>query len=614
MSENFNLSNLDFATYKESLKSYLRGQSEFSDYSFEGSNLSVLLNLLSYNTYLLSYYNNANMNEAYLDSAQLRNSVISKVKELGYTPRSTRGAIATVNITVSGAEISSSITTLTIPKFHKFVTSIDGVSYTFCAKNAYTVYRTTTSTDSYFYFENVELVEGSPIITKFIINQQNPDQRFVIPNKGVDTTSLVVTTTNGLSVDYYYLADETISITGTNKVFWLQEYRDELFELYFGDGNLGYKPEDNLSVIIQYIVSNGELGNGAYDFIPSDPITNATNSTIVIETIQNAIGGSTIESVKDIKFFAPKNFEAQNRCVTTSDYRTILLREYPNIDSISVWGGEDNIPPYYGKVFISIKPIDGFILSDTEKYYITDKILKNRSVVTLSPQMVDPEYIYPIINSTVKYDSKLTSKTPNQLKSDIITEIKKYNTDNLGDFDYYFRFSNFVAYIDNVNSAIKNNTTTIKLKKSILPLTNVSIVEDIKFSNELDYDYTLKNQFISSSYFTFHNVLTNQYVTNCMLINKELDLVVVKVIGNLQQIECEQITDGADILVVGSVDPLTGIISLTQNFEMSSFSGDTFDIIAVPKNYDIYTNTNQLIYIQDNDITVTMIEDSINQY
>ena len=395
------LTDINFDTIKANLKAFLSSQSQFSDYSFDSSTMSILLDLLSYNTYYNAFYLNMVGNEMFLDSAQLRNSVISRAKQLGYTPRSARGATATLNtlITPSGNPLS-----VTVAANTKFTTSIDGISYTFVTPEAYSLSQQSDGT----FIGSIDIKEGIPLQHRFTVSTTNP-VRYILPNRNTDTTSFKVRiqeSSSNTSISTYNLASDLSTVNSTSVIYFIQENENNLYEIYFGDNVFGKKPKDGNIVIIDYRICNGSLPNGANNF--SSPSSLGGYSTFTVSTTSAAQGGANQESITSIKYNAPMKFQAQDRLVTSNDYKSAVLEENGDIQSLSVWGGEENNPPIYGKVFVCAKPRSGAIISTQRKELIKSQ-LKQRNVLAIDIEFVDATYLYIVPTIKARYNPDLTS-------------------------------------------------------------------------------------------------------------------------------------------------------------------------------------------------------------
>ena len=471
------VSDFDFDDIKSNLKTFLRSQAEFQDYDFEGSGFAVLIDLLAYNTHYLGFNANMLANEMYLDSADIRKNIVSLAKMLGYTPSSVRAPTANIDILVGDGSGSS----ITMAKGTAFTTTIDGTTYQFI-NNADVI---TTPVDGVYRFSNVEIYEGTLVTFRYTVDTTDTDQRFIIPSSLADTSTLIVKVQNS-SVDTttstYTLATGLADVQSTSKVYFLQEVEDGKFEVYFGDGAIGTSLSNGNIVILEYIVTNVEAANGASTFTPVTTIGGFSNLTVT--TNSNAQGGAQAETKESVRFNSPLQYTAQNRAVTTSDYESLVRSIYPNALSVSAWGGEDDETPVYGKVIIAIKAASGSTLTTATKQSIVTQ-LKKFNVASVVPQIVDPETTSILLTSSVKYDEKLTTKTATTLKSDVLTALSNYNTTTLQKFDGVFRYSKVTGIIDDTDTSIVSNITTIKIRKNFTPTLNTSSRYDIYFRNSL---------------------------------------------------------------------------------------------------------------------------------
>ena len=476
-SNKLEVSDFDFDDIKTNLKTFLRSQSEFQDYDFEGSGFAILLDILAYNTHYLGFNANMLANEMYLDSADIRKNIISLAKMLGYTPSSVRAPTASIDILVGDGSGSS----ITMTKGTAFTTTIDGTTYQFI-NNADVV---TTPVNGVYRFSNVTIYEGTLVTFRYTADTTDTDQRFIIPSSLVDTSTLIVKVQNSstdTTTNTYTLATGLATVQSTSKVYFLQEVEDGKFEVYFGDNVIGSSLSNGNIVILEYIVTNVEAANGASTFTASTTIGGFSNLTIT--TNSNAQGGTPAETKESVRFNAPLQYSAQNRAVTTSDYESLVQSLYPNALSISAWGGEDDETPVYGTVKIAIKAASGSTLTTATKQSIVTQ-LKKYNVASVTPLIVDPETTSILLTSTVKYDEKLTTKTATTLKSDIVSILTNYNTATLQKFDGVFRYSKVTSLIDNTDTSIVSNITTVKVRKNFTPILNTSSRYDIYFRNSL---------------------------------------------------------------------------------------------------------------------------------
>ena len=476
-SNKLEVSDFDFDSVKANLKTFLQSQTEFQDYNFEGSGFSILLDILAYNTHYLGFNANMLANEMYLDSADIRKNIVSLAKMLNYTPSSVRSPVASIDIEVNDATGS----TLTMPKGTIFTTTVSGVGYQYLTNEDYTI----TPTNGVFNFSDVDIYEGTLVTFRYTVDNEDPDQKYIIQNANADTTTLKVSvqeSSTNTTTNIYSLAGGFNSVTDTSKVYFLQEVDDGKFEVYFGDGVLGAAVSTGNIVILEYIVTNRDESNGASTFSLATTIGGFSDITITTNSVSQ--GGNAAESKESIRFNAPLGYATQNRAVTTSDYETIVKSIYPNALSVSAWGGEDDETPVYGTVKIAIKAASGSTLTTSTKASIVAS-LKPFNVASVRPVIVDPETTSVLITSNVKYDSRLTTKSAATLKSDVLNTITDYNTNTLQKFDGIFRYSKILGLIDNTDTSIVSNITTIKIRKQFSPTLNSSTKYDIYFRNSL---------------------------------------------------------------------------------------------------------------------------------
>ena len=478
-SNKLTVSELDFDNIKVNLKSFLQGQSEFQDYDFEGSGFAVLIDLLAYNTHYLGFNANMLANEMYLDSADIRKNIVSLAKMLGYTPNSPRAPIADLAVRVNN--VPSTTTSLTLDKGTTFTTSVNNTSYQFVTNQSYVI----QPTAGVYNFSSVKIYEGTLVTFKYTVDSDDVDQKFVIPSDNADTSTLKVsiqTSASDTTTEVYSLATSLSELNDTSKVYFLQESENERYEIYFGDGILGKKPVDGNLIILEYIVTNKTEANGASAFELSGDIGGFSNVTIT--TTSNAANGSESQTKESIRYNAPLQYTAQDRAVTSKDYETIVKSVYANAQSVSAWGGEDDETPQYGVVKIAIKPISGSSLTTSTKESIKTQ-LRKYNVVSVRPEIVDPETTSILLTSNVKYNAQTTSKDSETLKSNIISTLTNYNTNSLNQFDGVFRYSKILGLIDNTDTSIVSNITTIKMRKDFTPTLTVSSKYNVYFRNAL---------------------------------------------------------------------------------------------------------------------------------
>ena len=471
------ISELDFENIKSSLKRFLSNQTQFKDYDFEGSSMAVLLDLLAYNTHYLAYNANFVANEMFMDTAQLRSSVASLAKLVGYTPNSARAPIADLKLVINDGTGS----TITIPAGTKFSSAIDGLTYTFVTVGDHVV----QPIDGVYTAQSLEVYEGTYVSYNYTVDTSDIDQRFLIPSDRADSTTISVAVQNSASdvtTSTYNKATSITELNGDSKVYFLQEAEDGQYEIYFGDGVIGKKLDDGNIISISYVVTNKTEANGATSFSLSGSISGFTDVTITVNS--SAQGGAEPETLQSIKTNSANFYASQDRAVTVEDYKTKTKQLYANVQSVSAWGGEDNDVPFYGRVYISILPTSGSNLTESTKSRIITN-LKKFSVASVTPVIVDPEITNIILRSSIKFDAGATTKVSDAIKSDVITTITNYNANTLQSFDNMFRHSKVIGLIDDTDESILSNVTTVQLRKSFTPTLGSSQKYSIAFSNAL---------------------------------------------------------------------------------------------------------------------------------
>ena len=485
-SDKLQITDLEFDGIKSNLVTFLKGQTKFQDYDFEGSGMAVLVDLLAYNTHYMGYYANMLGNEMFLDSSSLRESVVSHAKHLNVHPTSRKASRAKLNITFTptGSPVS-----LTIAKNTKFTSSIDGVAYTYATNKTTTIPRSSTGTYS---VTGLEIIEGRILNKAYSVVGADDTQRFVLPNPSIDISTITVNVQkSSTDSEVFTFADgnaiDVTTIKGTDRVYFLQEVEGGKYEITFGDGAIGRQLSDGNVVFIEYIVTNGTGGNFASTFTAVGSVAQLSSSQYTLTTNESATGGADAQGIESLKFQAPKLYQTQNRATTKYDYKAILLQERPDIESVTVYGGEDANPVQYGRVFIAVKLTGNNVLSETTKSSIKNSILKRVNVVTVEPIIVNPVFIYLIIDSTVNYDPITNLTDEDTLKININSSIENYLQTNLEKFDQKFRHSQLVQDIDNTNNSIRNNKTLIKYQQRIAPETlNVPQTYTLYFTNAIE--------------------------------------------------------------------------------------------------------------------------------
>ena len=584
---------LDFDNIKENLNTFLKAQTEFKDYDFEGSGMNILLDTLAYNTHYLGFNANMLANEMFLDSASLRSSVVSHAKSLGYEVSSSRAPVATINVS-----LSTDANTKTMSAGTAFTTSIDGVDYQFV-----TIADVTSSnTGSAVPFDSVKIYEGTYVTSSYTADSSEVDQRFLLNDARADTSTLTVKVQNSSSdttTTTYTKATDITQLSSSSTVYYLQETDSGLFEVYFGDGVVSKGLSDGNIVTLQYVVTNRTLANGASSFSSPSSIDGVTGITVT--TVANATGGSNPETVESIKLNAPLDYASQGRAVTIDDYKTYTKKLFPNTQAVSVWGGEDgsydtstgvSSNPEYGKVFISIKSTTGENLTTVQKSNLVTAFAPYK-VASVTPVIVDPETIFLILNVSFQYDSTATTSTKDELASLISTTISNYNSSDLQEFNSSFRHSKLLRLIDDTDTAILNNTTTVTMGKFFTPV-NDSSSYNINFNNAFFNPHSGHNAeaggIIASTGFQLDNDTTTEYFFDD------------DGSGNLR---IYSLSSGVRTYLnsaAGTIDYTNGTISTTSLFisAVSNVDGESstqIRITAIPKSNDVVPVRNQILEI-----------------
>ena len=477
MATKLDISELDFQGIKENLKTFLSQQDEFRDYDFQGSGMNILLDVLAYNTHYLGFNANMLANEMFLDSASQRANVVSLAKQVGYTPTSAVSSKATIDVLVNNGSGSS----ITMVRGTKFTSTVDGTAYNFVNNADVSV----TPVDGVYKFSSLDVFEGTFLNFKYTVNTSDTEQRFIIPNDDVDTTTLTVKiqeSSSDTTTNTYTLAQGITGLDNTSKVYFLQEVENGRFEVYFGDGVLGKAVADGNIVILDYIVCNRDAPNGASTFTLSGTVGGFSNVTIT--TVNNAAGGDSPETIKSIKYNAPRDYTSQDRAVTAEDYKVLVKSLYANAQSVQVYGGEDAATPDYGKVYISIKAKSGSNLTELTKENLV-KSLKSFAVASVTPVIIDPETTFIVLTTTFKFDSNLTTKDVSTLGTDVLNAITAYNSNSLEDFSGMFRYSEALKTIDDADPSILSNITKVKMYKFITPTLNSALKYTISYNNAI---------------------------------------------------------------------------------------------------------------------------------
>ena len=505
--------NLDFNTLRAQIKDYLRSNSNFSDFDFEGSNFSVLIDTLAYNSYITSYNTNMAVNESFIDSATLRENVVSLARNIGYVPRSIKSAVATINFTVNAPDGANAV------KLNKGLValgSVQGGNYIFSIPDDITV---TPDSRGIASFSNISIYEGSYLTKTFRVDASQTNQRYILPNSNIDTSSIRVEVEESGSTQVYNAYTNIFDVNAESRLFLFQEIDDERYQIMFGDNVLGRKPANGALIRVSYIVTNGGEGNNAANFNFSGRLTyissgtdkDITSGISLLTTTQRSENGDSIESVDNIKYLAPRVYASQYRAVTPNDYKSLIPFLYPNIDSVSAYGGEELDPPEFGKVYITVKPKNGEILSDVVKDSIKND-LKKYTVAGIKQEFLDLKYLYVEFDSTVSFDTGFISDKLN-LQSRILSAIENYaKSSDINSFGGRLKYSKLLSQIDRVDSGITSNITTLIMRRDLKPSYNQIATYEICYGNVFHAD--LEGFNIRSTAFKIDGVDGNIYLTD----------------------------------------------------------------------------------------------------
>ena len=592
-----NISELDFESIKAQFKEYLRSQTQFKDYNFEGSNMSVFLDVLSYNTFQNNFYANMAINEMFLDSAVLKNSVMSHAKELNYLPRSRKSSRAVVNVTITDNAIRGQ--TVTIPAYSQFSTTFQGSQFDFVTDKTWIARKTAPGT---FVAENVEIYEGQMLASfereGYFIGQDGV-LRVILTNENADTDSIevFVDAEETDNANIFLRRNDIFGVGPKDKVFYVEPYYDGRYVVYFGNNKFGLQPEAFEDIRVRYRITSGPESNGAFAF--NLELTSDTSQAEVV-TVQSAAGGAERETLESIRYFAPKSLQIQERAVTTKDYEVLLQTQFPEIKAISAYGGEELTPPQFGKVAISVYLGEGREgLSNTlSSAYIA--YLEDKSPIAVEPIFIDSEFMYGCVNVDVYYDPKTTKKSAGQIESLIRTTISKYNTENLDNFDVTLRLSKLTKSIDASENSIVSSTTSVCPYVIYSPAVDQVESPSFKFYAKLvkPYPFNIEKGFtdykpaVKSSVFQFNNV--ESFFQDDGL-------------GNIQIVTSDIVNPQIVKPIAGSINYETGEINLT-GFQTDGYEGSGIKVMVTTALDDIKTPAGRIFLIDDDDVTIKMNE------
>ena len=598
--------NLDFDQIKTSIKDYLRANSKFTDFDFDGSNFSILIDTLAYNTYITAFNSNMVVNESFLDSATVRENVVSLARNIGYVPSSRTSAKATVSFDV-GVDSSQNTPTLTLQAGLLCVGSVNDTSYTFSIPNNIS----TNVVNNIASFKDIEIYQGTFLTKQFIVDG-SLDQRFILNNPFIDTSTISVyvkgINDSGLGVQYS-LVENILQVDSTSKIYLLQEVQDEKYELLFGDGKIGKKLENNALITVNYIVTDGEDGNGASSFSFSGRIKKANDQiidpgTVTITTSQKSQNGAEIESINSIKYFAPRIYSAQYRAVTSRDYEAIIKKIYPDTESVSVIGGEELNPPEFGTVSIAIKPKNGTFVSDFNKQQIKNK-LKQYSISGINQKIIDLKLLYVEIDSSVYYNYSQVSAVES-LRTKIIKSLTEYsNSIDLNTFGGRFKYSKVLQIIDNTDTSITSNITKVKIRRDLAAVINQFAQYELCFGNKFHINPLGFN--IKSTGFKVSGVEDTVYITDVPNLDGS-GKGIVSIVRNLHDGSTQIVAQSA-----GVVDYIKGEINIgTINITSTSKPNNIIEIQAFPESNDIVGLTDLYLNFSISKSTINMVRDVIS--
>lgn len=585
------VSDLDYNQIRENLKTFLRGQEEFSDYDFDGSALSTIIDVLAYNTHYNALYTNLAVNEMFLDSASKRSSVVSIANNFGYTPQSCAASRSVFDLSVTQQGATDAVKYL--QKFSPFTTSVDGVSYTFYSIDDYVASR---NGDNYT-FSDVTVYEGTPVTNVFLCSSLN--QRFKLPNQNIDLATMSITVQQtGETADFekYQRATEVLTLNEESKIYYVKELDDASYEIYFGSNNLGKPIEVGNVITVTYIVTNKSVANGASLFTYSGI---SLGGIAVAINVSSSYGGREAETIEEIKRNVAQTYFDQNRAVTVSDYSSIIKRMYSNVESVNVWGGEDNIPPVYGKVYVSVKPTNASFLTPSEKTYIRNTLLKSKNIVSITPELVDPTFLELAMDVAVYYDNSKTTRSADDIKLAVIDSIEAYRDANLKKFNGIFRMSKFSRAIDDTDQSIQSNITKFKIYYEVTPKFNISAEYTVNLVNPVYRTGAASNSeqaFVSTGFY-IDNTSTIYYLDDDGVGNIRLFSVVAET--------------GAAVYKntsIGTVDYENGIIDI-NGLTIVDLADANFYFIIKTASFDVVSIRNQIVDIPLNRLNVTVIQD-----
>ena len=603
---------LDFEQIKTNFRNFLKTQTEYSDYNFDSSGFDTLLDVFAYNTHYNAFYINSAINESFLSTAQQRKNLAKAARSLNYIPKSRSAASINVNLSVVIPQTtlvaifgSTAYGTVQLNRRNRFTTTIDNSSYTFMNLTAINLTQGDATTSGGITYENftatdVTLRQGEFTSFTYTVDAADTNQRFIIPSDNVDTSILTVSGVKSgetASTTYSFYKDVDLqNITGTTYVYFLFENSDGEYEIRFGDGVYGRAPDDNEAITIEYLNSDGNSANGANTFTASSNILVSGNTisdaTLGVTTSARSGGGSVKETDTSIRSNAPLSYQSQDRAVVVNDYSSLIQSQFTNVETSAIWGGEDNDPPKYGRVFIAAKPFGSDYLTESEKDNIKT-FIKTKMVGSVRPEMINPQYVNIVPTITIKFDSKKTTLQSSDIKDIAVAAIKNFSTINLEKFSTTYYNSQLIDTINDLDTSIQSISISLKLRKEFVPTLGIASSYILSYQNALLYPHTGHLGTVSTSTFTY-----NTYTGSSIILNSTGNLSIVTTIDDVETTVVES---------AGTIDNTNGIITLTE-FAPTAFTGSVFRVDVVPSTNDISSSREYITRIQEKDISMVITD------
>ena len=592
--------NLDFSSLRDQIKDYLRVNSNFTDFDFEGSNFSILIDVLAYNSYITAYNTNMAVNECFLDSATLRENVVALARNIGYVPRSSKSSRATVNFSVDLGSNDTRIVTLKAGQVA--LGNQAGGQYIFSIPDDFV---TTVDNSNFANFDNLDIYEGIFLTKRFTVDYSQPNQKFILPNRNVDVSSIRVSVESNITETYDRYTN-ILNVDSSSRLFLVQEVEDERYEILFGDNILGKRPPAGSTVTVTYIVTNGSLGNGAANFsfvgiLKDDTDTTLTSGIGAVTTVQSAENGDDIEDISSIKYLAPRIYSSQYRAVTANDYKGIIPFVYPNVESVTAYGGEELDPPEYGKVFIAIKPRNSSFLSQVTKDDILRQ-LKQYSIAGIKPEIIDLKYMYVELDSTVYYNANSITD-PTDLRTRVFNTLTTYSqTSDINSFGGRFKYSKVVGLIDDSDSGVTSNITRVRIRRDISPEVNSFATYELCYGNS--FYQQCDGYSIKSTGFTVSGIQGTVYLGDIPIDDEKGRLVLFRLENNQPLI----VKNNA-----GTVDYVHGEINLeVLNITGTSLESGLIQIEAIPLSNDIIALKDLYLQLDVGNSRITTLPDVVS--